>query len=236
MAYRSTINGVSSETPLREAIERLGGLENAQPVPAEIIARHKGRVPDLVLDLWENHGVGDLDGGRMRLCIPRSLHAPVRSLFHGDPDLGGDTLALAYGAFGDLVAWNPRHQMVQVNMQLSSVEAPSLLRPETRLPDDASVFQGLMNLIPGTLDAFDEDGQEMFTRARETYGPLPPLHIYAMFPPAPRDEAFALENHRPIDVDEWLSLKVSEAQFTLDDPDGGRFGLRPIGKAAEVTP
>lgn len=233
MTYRSIIDGQSGEPFIAEAMATNGPLLNVSAVPAEIIAMYKPMLPALVLDVWDNYGVGDLGGGRLRLCVPRSLQGAVDQLFEGDPYLGGDTYALAYGAFGDLVAWNTRHQIVYINMQLSSVEVPALIRPNRRGAEDRVVLDGLLSLHPGAMDAFDAEGTQMFDRAEAQYGALPPLHIYGMFPPAPFDEPFTLDNHQIAEVDEWLSIKFAESTFSLDDPAEGRFGIRNIGPMPE---
>lgn len=229
MIYRSTIGGKSGAAFIADALKARGPMTNVAPVPAEILKAYENLLPGLVLDLWQAHGIGDLDGGRLRLCIPRSLQSVVNQLFEGDPYLGGDVYALAYGAFGDLVAWNARHQMVYVNMQLSSVDVPALLRPAARVTDDRAVLDGLLGLPAGMLDAYDADAQPMFGRARDQYGELPALHIYGMFPPAPKNEPFIIENHRIVDAEEWLSMKISDSAFQLADLEAGRFGLRRIG-------
>ena len=233
MIYRSTIDGQSGAHLIAEALKAQGPMTNAAPVPAEIVAAYEDLLPGLVLDFWEAHGIGDLDEGRLRLCIPRSLQSVVNQLFEGDPYLGGDTYALAFGAFGDLVAWNARHQMVHVNMQLSSVDVPALVRGIAGIPDDRAVLDGLLGLPPGMLDAYDADGQPMFEPARKRHGDLPPLHVYGMFPPAPKNEPFIVGNHRVIDAEEWLSLKISDSAFQLADMEAGRFGLRRIGPLAD---
>lgn len=229
MTFRSSINGVSAETLIVQAIESHGPLLDAVSVPNVVAGQYEKNIPDLVLDIWDNFGVGDLDEGRLRLCVPRSLQGVVDSLFDGDPYLGGDTYALAYGAFGDLVLWNTRHQMVYVNMQLASVDVPSLIDPARRVPDDEAAFEGLLQRHPLIMDAFDANGDMMFEAAQKRFDALPPLHIYGMYPPAPVNEAFALDNHKVVEVDEWLALKVAETTFRLDDLARERFGVRDIG-------
>lgn len=233
MIYRSMIDGQSSVQFIAEALETRGPMANVAPIPAEIIATYENLLPGLVLDIWEAHGIGDLDEGRLRLCIPHSLQSVVGDLFKGDPYLGSDTYTLAFGAFGDLVAWNVRHQMVYINMQLSSVDVPALLRPSERISDDQAVLGGLLRLPAGVLDAYDANGEPMLEAAQEAYGELPPLHIYGMFPPAPKDEPFIVVNHRIVEAEHWLSMKFSDAAFQLADMQVGRFNLRRIGPLAQ---
>lgn len=233
MTYRSTIQDQSGEDAIANALNEIGPLTQQSPVPPEVIKNYQGKVPALALDVWDNFGVGDLCGGRMRLCIPRSVQSAVDLLFEDDPYLEGDTYALAYGAFGDLIIWSERFQMVYVNMQLSSVEVPALIDPTQNGPADEVLLDGLLKQDSRWGDAFDDAGKEMFDRANEQYGDLPPLSLFGMIPPNPYDEPFNLANHRIQEVDEWLIAKISGATFRLDDPDNGRFGVRDIGPLPE---
>lgn len=60
-------------------------------MPPTVLAVYEPLLPAVILDLSRNLGVGDLDGGRLRLCVPRSLQGVVDQIFEGDPDLAGDT-------------------------------------------------------------------------------------------------------------------------------------------------
>lgn len=233
MTWRSTINGQSGEGFVARALDRIGPMQEAEKPPAQLIAHHAAptprRLPDLLLDLWEHHGIGDLAGGRLRLCPPGALQREVDMLLRGDPYLAGDTQAIAFGAFGDLLLWSARFQMVYVTMQLSIVEVPQLIRPEPGLSDDAALLRGLLDIHPDAMDARDLAGQPMFERARAQLKPLPPLHIYGMQPPAPIDEPFTLDHHAVSDFPLWLEEKVASTIFTLADPETGRMALRDIG-------
>ena len=240
MTWRSQIDGQSAEGLVARALERIGPMQEAIKPPAKVILQYEApgprRLPDLLLDLWEHHGIGDLAGGRLRLCLPGALQREVDALLRGDPYLAGDTQAIAFGAFGDLVLWSARFQMVYVTMQLSVVEVPQLIRPEPGLSDDAALLHGLLGLHPDAMDARDAAGQPMFAPARERLKPLPPLHIYGMQPPAPIDEPFTLEHHAVSELPDWLAEKVSTSVFTLADLETGRMALRDIGPLQPVEP
>ena len=232
MAFRSRIDGQNAEPLIVAAMDRVGPMIEPQPVPSEIISYFDGRIPDLMLDIWANYGIGDLGGGRLRLCIPQALQPAVDQLFRNDPYLGGDSTLLAYGAFGDLILWNARHQMVYVNMQLSLVEAPALVNPALRTEPDRAVLEGLLLRDPRLLDAFDDQRQQMFERALVAYGPLPPLSVYGMQPAVPYDEPFSLENHAISEAEDWLGEKVTGSFFSLGDLATGRLMIRDIGPLA----
>lgn len=229
MSYRSIINGQDGEAAIAAAIAALGPLENAQPVPVEIITFYEKRVPGVLIDVWENYGIGDLAQGRLRFCIPGAFNPVVAQLFGNDPYFANQVQVVAYGAFGDLILWHEKYQIVSVNMQLSSVEMPAFFNPALFGPADQVLYERLLQMHPNTMDAYDADGDPMFDRAKDAMGPLAELQIYGMQPPAPFHEAFTLDNHKPVDVTEWLSQKIAASVFTLDDPAGGRFAVRPIG-------
>lgn len=50
-----------------------------------------------------------------------------------------------------------------------------------------------------------------------------------MQPPAPFDEPFTLEAQAIGMAEDWQSEKIAATIFSLDDPEGRRFGLRDIG-------
>ncbi len=229
MAFRSVIDGQNARPLIEAAIAEIGPMIEPQPAPAGVIRHYDGKLPAIMLDIWENYGFGDLAGGRLRLCIPEALQPAVDALFDGDPYLGGDTTLLAYTAFGDLILWNARHQMVYVNMQLSLVEAPALINPALRDEPDKAVYLGLLRREAWRNETYDNQRRPMFPLALEAYGPLPPLSIYGMQPAIPYDEPFTVENHRPVPAETWLEEKIGGGVFTLGELTGPRMTIREIG-------
>ncbi len=231
MVYRSLIDGQPAAPFIAEAMERLGPLAERQPVDPAVLTFYKGKVPDIMLDIWENYGIGDLADGRLRLCVPRSLQDAVDGLFLGDPYLGEDSYLLAYGAFGDLVLWNSRYQIVLVKMQLSLVAAPALTQPAQAGPPDKVVLERLLGLTPAALDNFDADKQPMFERARDALGPLPPLALYGKHETA-FGQRESVDNLAIFDAEDWLVERAASHVFTLADPPARRLNIRRIGPLA----
>ncbi len=238
MANRSIPQDVADLARL--LVER-GPIASVQAVPPEIVMAHEGHVPGIILDLWENHGVGDLLGGRIKLCVPTELEGAVEHLFRSDPDFGPppgpnvsrratDVHAIAHGAFGDLVLWSERHGPVLVNVRLGLVEAPFLFRPETAPRPDVAIMRLVLGADPAFLDAADADGAPMFDRAVAAYGPLARLRIYAIgvaqggaaMPPS-------IETLIPAPYRKWLKDRVVSKVWKLSDIAKGRLNIRRIG-------
>ena len=242
MADRTTPQDAAD---LARLLAERGPLDPVQPVPPGIVTAYEGRVPGILLDLWEDRGVGDLLGGRIKLCVPTELSGAVEYLFRGDPDFGAppaagpdaprratDVHAIAHGPFGELLLWSERHGLVQLMVRLGLVEASFLHRPATAPRPDAAILDFVLGADPAVFDLADEDGVPMFDRARSAYGPRGRLEIYApgiaqggMGTP-PRVETLIPAPYRP-----WLEGRIVASVWRLSDLATGRMNIRRIGGA-----
>lgn len=213
-----------SEALIRQVLAAHGPLKFPEPVPPEIIAQYEGRVPDLMLDFWENFGIGELGGGLMKLCIPEMFAEPLGLLFRGDPDFAEGTLALAYGPFGTLVLWNDREWLALVSHPGATVDAPFYRRDKGGLDANRVLFDYFLNADPNIMDVFDDDGTEMYARAEAALGELRPGLIYAQTGPDVGLDALALAP-----AAEWMADRFLEQTYMLHDLMGDRLNIRRIG-------
>ena len=84
MTWRSRIDGQSAEGLVARALERIGPMQEAVKPPASVMARYAATagLPDLLLDLWEHHGIGDLaavipEAPETALVLRDGLHVEV---------------------------------------------------------------------------------------------------------------------------------------------------------------
>lgn len=221
MTYRSTKNA----SRIASILDAHGPLTLHEPVAPEVISAYEGRVPDLILDFWENHGIGELGGGLMRLCIPDMFSEPLETLFAGDPDFGIGTFALAYGPFGNLIVWNEREWLALIAHPTAAVDAPFFRESKTGLDRDAVAFDYFLNADPRVMDVFADDGTELYDAARRELGPLKPGLIYGLLPP----ESFAsvgLANLDAVVADEWLMARFSGQIYAIHDLIDDRLNIR----------
>ncbi|QDC09482.1 GAD-like domain-containing protein [Oceanicola sp. D3] len=236
MSGRSELPGAAEE--LAALIEARGPLEMRAPVTAAEITLHEGRVAPILLDLWEDHGVGDLADGGLRLCVPGELRSAVDKLFSGDPDFSlpeerrVDVHAFAHTAFGNLFLWSERHWLIYVDVVQGLVEAPFLHRPESRRqPDRVALDWGLAAEGP-LLDMVDSGGQPMLERAQEAFDPLPRMVIYAPGAAASAEPIPDFEDLYAAHYPEWLEERAASKVWYLSDMATRRFNIREIGAAA----
>ncbi|WP_243228599.1 GAD-like domain-containing protein [Microbacterium sp. CIAB417] len=78
------------------------------PVPAEIIEEYRGRVPDELIEVWENYGYGTFGQGFIRLIDPKLYEAEVGDCI-GKTQGDGIAIPFAVTGLGDLITWEPSH-------------------------------------------------------------------------------------------------------------------------------
>ena len=227
MAYRLPGNKALVE----QALAAHGPLRHAQPVPPESIAEWEGLLPELLLDFWENQGIGELGGGRMRLCLPQMFAEPLALLFHDDPDFAQGTVALAYGPFGSLILWNRREWLGLLTHPGAMLDAPFFGRSKAGLDPNRVVFDHVLNADPAFMDVIGEDGQDLFLHAQAQLGPLLPGQIYAPLPPGDLYQTRLDAMHR-LDVQDWLSARFAGQVHMLHDLMGDRLNIRALGRGA----
>ena len=228
MIFLSVINGQSAEAALRALLKRHGPMEEVRPVPEARIVKKIGHVPNLLIDLWRLAGVGALRDRGLWLVMPDELDPITDRLFAGDPDLGGDSFPVAYGAMGNLLCWNSRHGAVLVMLEGGGVLAPGLTA-QPRPDDDASLLRYLSELNPGIFDRQDRNNQGMLERAKAAHGPLKSGQVYASYPIHWPENGRGIEGVRLSYIDDYLTQIVLGTTFMLRDYEGGRPNLRRIG-------
>lgn len=230
MEYLSRIGGRSGEAALAAFVEARGPIQHHQVVSESVLENWTGRAPNLMIDFWRHHGTGALNDGQFWFPMPGALQAPIDLLFGGDPDFDGDTIALAYGAMGNVLAWSIRHGPVLIVLQGGSVQAPGLFRPNSRLPADAELMTLLRDLHPFFFDAVDKANEPLLARALERNAPLLPGEVFAIYPIRGGGPEADIAGVQTMPLADYLTDVVLNVQFTLRDYEGGNLNVRTIGR------
>jgi hypothetical protein len=140
VTYISDIKGRSGKDHIDSALKRSGPMEDAHPVAEDVIKAWTGTVPDLLIDVWHNHGLGTLQGGRLRLCLPSDFDGLLSQIFQADPDFSHqDCYVIGYSAFGHLILWSKRHWIVEVDLNSGILTAPGLIDETKKRNPNASI-------------------------------------------------------------------------------------------------
>lgn len=227
--YRSTVNGKGGAEVLRDLMAERGPYLDPVPVDPEVIAHYETRLPPLLLDLWENYGLGGFAEGRIRFILPSEYDEALQTLFRGDPDFGADCHAIAIGPFGDLMVWSERYQLLFIGLPLQMVDAPFRTHPLPGDQADVIVLNYVLKADPLVFDTADDDGEPMFARALAALGPLKRGEIYGTVPAVSVGEPLAVDRLQKVIATEWLVERFSGGVFTLVDLSSRRVNIRKIG-------
>lgn len=76
------------------------------PVPAEVIEQYRGRVPDELVEVWEQYGYGTFGEGFLRVIDPNLYEAEVGDCI-GKTQGDGIAIPIMVTGLGDLITWEP---------------------------------------------------------------------------------------------------------------------------------
>lgn len=99
-------------------VEIDGFLPHA-PVPAEIIEEFRGRVPDDLVDVWEQYGYGTFADGFLRLIDPKLYEAEVGDCI-GKTQGDGIAIPVMVTGLGDLITWEPSAGFIAIQYRLGN--------------------------------------------------------------------------------------------------------------------
>jgi hypothetical protein len=129
------------------------------PVPAEIIEEFRGRVPDELVEIWEQYGYGTFADGFLRLIDPNLYEAEVGDCI-GKTQGDGIAIPIMVTGLGDLITWEPSLGIVAIQYRLGTVYGlGSRVRSVFRLVEDGLILSRLR--------------AEIFPKAVEAHGEVP---------------------------------------------------------------
>jgi hypothetical protein len=97
----------------------LGIVETADfvshaPVEPEVIAEYRDRVPDELVELWEQYGYGTFGEGFLRVINPKLYEAEVGECI-GKTQGDGIAIPIMVTGLGDLITWEPSVGVVGIS-------------------------------------------------------------------------------------------------------------------------
>lgn len=76
------------------------------PVPASLVEAYRGRVPDEIVEIWEQYGYGTFGEGFLRVIDPVLYEAEVGDCI-GKTQGDGVAIPIMVTGLGDLITWEP---------------------------------------------------------------------------------------------------------------------------------
>ena len=96
----------------------LRDLKKEKEMPKEIIEKYKGQVPDEVIEIWKNYGLGSFLNGYLRVINPDDYKELIEDTYFS----GKESIPLFTTAFADVITWQENEYIGIVLYRLEDFE------------------------------------------------------------------------------------------------------------------
>jgi hypothetical protein len=195
-----------------------GAFAPVERVSAADVEPYRGKLPESLLTLWLECGRGAWLDGRFQFCDPTRYHPILELVFGTDADFSSrDCLPYGFTAFGELLVWSQRHQVVKVDLRFGWVTAPKM-NAQTRAPDDLIIgITTLPALNSSNGDMVGADEKPLFNRAVAKLGQLELGEAYGFVPALALGGEAKLGNLKRLKAFEHFSILAQSTRFVLRD-------------------
>ena len=96
----------------------LRDFKKEKEMPTEIIEKYKGQVPDEVIEIWKNYGLGSFLNGYLRVINPDDYKELIEDTYFS----GKESIPLFTTAFADVITWQENEYIGIVLYRLEDFE------------------------------------------------------------------------------------------------------------------
>lgn len=158
-------------------LEKFGEPTDRQEVPASSIERYTGKLPDQLLEYWDEHGWCGYGGGIFWLVNPQDYDGVIASWIEGTKFESFDSYHLiARSAFGDLYLWGEK---TAASLKITSLASRYITH--TSILPESMMDKRLRNFLLSTEIEYN-DYDNLFKPARKKLGTLRHDEMYGFVP------------------------------------------------------
>lgn len=190
-------------------IEKFGRPVDRQEVPPSSIERYRGKLPNLLLEYWAEHGWCGYGDGIFWMVNPQEYDGVVASWIEGTSLEGRDTYHLiARSAFGDLYFWG---ETTGASLNITSIV--SRYTTYTSMLPEEQMDKRFQNFLLSTEVEYN-DFDDMFKPAKKKLGPLDHDEMYGFVPALMFGGPDTLDHLEKVKAVEHLTLlsQIAELQ------------------------
>jgi hypothetical protein len=155
-----------------------------QPVPTEKIERFRGKLPDQLLEYWQQYGWSGYGRGLFWVVDPDE-YEPVLEAWIGDTNFmeTDEYYVIARSAFGELFLWGKKSgRSLTINSPWAMIFPSDDSDRISKGKSNDLIRHFFFSLEKENLDFEDYLEKALFNRALKTLGPLEPDEMYAFEP------------------------------------------------------
>jgi hypothetical protein len=190
-------------------LETFGEPVDRQEVPASSMERYRGKLPNQLLEYWDEHGWSGYAEGIFWIVNPQEYEGVVASWLEGTKLEKDDTYHLiARGAFGDLYLWGEK---TGASLKITSVL--SRYTTHTSIYTGKEMDKGLRSFILSR-NVGSNDYGDLFKPAKKKLGTLRHDEMYGFVPALVFGGPDTLDHLEKVKAVEHLTLlsQIAELQ------------------------
>lgn len=213
-----------------EHVEASGPITASRNVAPEELATWRGKLPDILLDIWNKFGLIQTYGGLIQWCLPEDMSRVVDLVLKGDREFDASRIyPYAYSAFGEIYCWSPEWRRVRINLVGGTVWVNQYFNPKDRYNANLNAISAVEKATPEHHDAWDEDEKPLFDRAVAALGVPDFGECFGFFPALSMGGAARLENLRRVKALEHFTFLAQTQEFMLTGLMVPPQDMLPIG-------
>jgi hypothetical protein len=148
-------------TSLSDFIKSYGPPRDGNRVVPEDVARYRGRLPDGLLALWTEFGVGSFAEGRYWICLPDPYQMTFDELFSELGDLAvGDLTLFGYSCVGEMHFWHRAGRHFTLDIATGLLMDVTSLQKTAPVPYDIDDLAAAIGVSPEEFRAAFLQSQE----------------------------------------------------------------------------
>lgn len=215
-------------------IKDFGTPVDAMPCTKETAQSLQGRLPNGLIEMWQDVGIGVMLDGRFQFCLPDHLQPLVNLAVGHDRELDRNLVAAyGYSAFGLVYAWHGQHGRFEVDLLHREIVTRIPFSDEgreRRLRNGPDVELAIeLSGIEDVCDTEDEEGELLFEPALSTLGPLRLGECYGFVPAIGLGGALRLKYLRKLRALEHFSIIGALGSYKwLNVASGTRTYVRQV--------
>ncbi|MCX8999908.1 DUF1851 domain-containing protein [Rhizobiaceae bacterium BDR2-2] len=209
-------------------IEEFGEASHSFAVPEDVIDRWRGRLPEQLLTYWKDEGWCSYAEGLLATVNPQEYQDLIATWLKGTVfEALDDYHVFARSAFGKLYACGIRTgASLTISCPVHAIIAlANDVKPQSEDSVNGSVSAFFGAAMQSSFDIEDEDGEPMFRRAVEKFGPLDADEIFSFEPAIVFGGKMALENLQKVKLHQHLMIlrQLAPPKVPFSDVDIDRL-------------
>ena len=206
-------------------VEKFGAPANAEPFDAAAALQWRNKLPNGLLELWQEYGIGMWANGKFQFCRPDRYDSIVETIFQGDHQFQPSrTHLFGFGAFGDLLLWNEDLQNIAISLPYLRGSA-DVSEPDFKAYDQNVAISSTLTRIEAdtslTLFENTSSAPPIFNKCRRRFGELEPGECYGLFPALALGGSTDINSVKRVKALEHFSILAQLGPVRLVDYSGG---------------